>query len=230
VTGYLQRLVASAANTGAVHPVLRPIYSSPANAIPDDAGAGNAPAADVPRAGDPARPQGDQPPQSATSLGPLPITETPSLARSLLPPRIMDPWMVATIGQESRRPPDAEVMPKHGREPGLRHATIEPQAAASSARHFAPLVSLSAHGESAPKDWRDDPPHWPHGVAAHGARGTIGEAARRRAGEPDSVEIHIGRIEVTAVQPAPARVAPAKLARHAPSLEEFLKRRNGRAS
>jgi len=215
VTGYLQRLVSSAANVGAVHPVLRPIYSNTANAMPDDAGAGNAPAADMPRAGDPARPQSDQPTRSATSPGQLPITEIPSLARSPLPPRVTDRWMVAAIGQESRQPPDA---------------TIEPQAAASSARHYAPLMSVSAHGESAPKDWRDDPPRWPHGVAAHSERDSIGEAARRRAGEPDSVEIHIGRIEVTAVQPAPAPVAPAKLARHAPSLEEFLKRRNGRAS
>jgi hypothetical protein len=230
VTGYLQRLVASAANVGAVHPVLRPIYSNTANAMPDDRGAGNAPAADMPRAGDPARPQSDQPPRSAKSLGQVPITETPSLARSPLPPRVTDPWMVAAIGQESRQPPDVEVMPMHRREPVPRHTTSEPQAAASSARHYAPLVSVSAHGESAPKDWRDDPPRWPHGVAAHSERDSIGEAARGRAREPDSVEIHIGRIEVTAVQPAPARVAPAKLARHAPSLEEFLKRRNGRAS
>lgn len=47
--------------------------------------------------------------------------------------------------------------------------------------------------------------------------------------EPDEIEIHIGRIEVTAIQPA-APAAPAKPRRLAPSLDEYLKRRNGRIS
>jgi len=46
--------------------------------------------------------------------------------------------------------------------------------------------------------------------------------------EPDEIQIHIGRIEVTAV---PAQVAPAavKPARKGPSLDEYLKRRGGAA-
>jgi hypothetical protein len=46
----------------------------------------------------------------------------------------------------------------------------------------------------------------------------------------DDIEIHIGRIEVTALQAAPARVTPAKPQRRGPSLEEYLKRRDGRTS
>ena len=45
----------------------------------------------------------------------------------------------------------------------------------------------------------------------------------------DDIQIHIGRIEVTAVQPSPARVAPARPQRRAPSLDEYLRRRDGRS-
>jgi hypothetical protein len=44
----------------------------------------------------------------------------------------------------------------------------------------------------------------------------------------DEVEIHIGRIEVTAVHPSPIRAAPAKSPRRAPTLDDYLKRRDGR--
>jgi hypothetical protein len=46
----------------------------------------------------------------------------------------------------------------------------------------------------------------------------------------DDIEIHIGRIEVTAVQPSAVRAAPAKPQRRAASLDEYLKRRDGRLS
>jgi hypothetical protein len=43
----------------------------------------------------------------------------------------------------------------------------------------------------------------------------------------DDIEIHIGRIEVTAVQPAPTRTTPVKSPRRAPSLDDYLRRRDG---
>jgi hypothetical protein len=43
----------------------------------------------------------------------------------------------------------------------------------------------------------------------------------------DDIEIHIGRIEVAAMQAAPIRSAPAKPPRRAASLDEYLKRRDG---
>jgi hypothetical protein len=58
-------------------------------------------------------------------------------------------------------------------------------------------------------------------------------AARRprdRSPETDDVQIHIGRIEVTAIQPAAPRPPRAEPARRALSLDEYLKRRGGRAS
>lgn len=50
------------------------------------------------------------------------------------------------------------------------------------------------------------------------------------ASDSDEIQIHIGRIEVTATAPAPIQVAPAKPQRRAPSLEEYLRSRDGRAS
>lgn len=47
--------------------------------------------------------------------------------------------------------------------------------------------------------------------------------------QPDEIQIHIGRIEVTAVHPAPAPAA-ANPKRNVPSLDEYLKRRDRRAS
>jgi hypothetical protein len=47
-------------------------------------------------------------------------------------------------------------------------------------------------------------------------------------GEPGEIQIHIGRIEVTAVQPTPA-ILPEPKPRHvAPSLDEYLRRRDKR--
>jgi hypothetical protein len=56
-----------------------------------------------------------------------------------------------------------------------------------------------------------------------------GDARRSRRPErgADDIQIHIGRIEVTAAAPAPARAA-ATPPRQSPSLDEFLKRRPGR--
>jgi hypothetical protein len=48
--------------------------------------------------------------------------------------------------------------------------------------------------------------------------------------EPDEIEIHIGRIEVTAVQAAATSVSTPKPRRGGPSLEEYLKRRDRRVS
>lgn len=46
--------------------------------------------------------------------------------------------------------------------------------------------------------------------------------------DPDEIQIHIGRIEVTAVPPPQVKAAPAPT-RKSPSLDEYLKRRPGRA-
>jgi hypothetical protein len=54
------------------------------------------------------------------------------------------------------------------------------------------------------------------------------DSTARSQPEPDEIQIHIGRIEVTAVQQAPARPV-ARPSRKAPSLDDYLNRRGGRA-
>jgi hypothetical protein len=69
-----------------------------------------------------------------------------------------------------------------------------------------------------------------HAARALQAPASFAPLAQSAAREADEVRIHIGRIEVTAVAPAPARPA-APMPRHkAPSLEDYLKRRNGECS
>jgi hypothetical protein len=47
--------------------------------------------------------------------------------------------------------------------------------------------------------------------------------------EPEEIQIHIGRIEVTATTPTPVRPAPVKSARKTLTLDDYLKQRHGRA-
>jgi hypothetical protein len=58
--------------------------------------------------------------------------------------------------------------------------------------------------------------------------GRLAHHLRPPSHEADEIQIHIGRIEVTAVPPVPARPAPVPN-RKSPSLDEYLKRRPGRA-
>ncbi|MBW0001702.1 MAG: hypothetical protein JO015_21610 [Verrucomicrobia bacterium] len=73
------------------------------------------------------------------------------------------------------------------------------------------------------------------GPFASGARGHDGEgmdpSRARPAAQPapDEIRIHIGRIEVIAVPPPPVTPASPKPARRAPSLDEYLRRRDGSA-
>jgi hypothetical protein len=61
----------------------------------------------------------------------------------------------------------------------------------------------------------------------HGKKGMPDSRTSRP--EPDEIQIHIGRIEVIAVPPAPPAPPPPKRKPGAPSLNEYLQRRNGRS-
>jgi len=52
-------------------------------------------------------------------------------------------------------------------------------------------------------------------------------SASAAARDPDEIQIHIGRIEVTAVPPPPATPTPKRAAK-GPTLQEYLGRRNRR--
>ena len=69
----------------------------------------------------------------------------------------------------------------------------------------------------------------PEMVVPRPASGERGRLKQEPAREPDAITIHIGRIEVAAVTQPVLRPAPAKAARKAMSLDEYLRRGNGRA-
>jgi hypothetical protein len=96
---------------------------------------------------------------------------------------------------------------------------------ASSERVFVPLLaSVTSANEPAPSRVARPP-----AVAARRAPRLI-QGERSAASEPNEVQIHIGRIEVTAIAQAPARAPVAAPRRSGMSLDDYLKQRNGRAS
>jgi hypothetical protein len=64
---------------------------------------------------------------------------------------------------------------------------------------------------------------------AEGKERMVSPSARGARKEPDEIQIHIGRIEVIAVPPAPPPQLRVKPKRGAPSLAEYLQRSNRRA-
>ena len=95
---------------------------------------------------------------------------------------------------------------------------------ASSERAFIPLLaSVTRADEPAPA-------HIARPPAAPARAPRLIQNERSAASEPNEVQIHIGRIEVTAIQPAPARPAAGPPRRSGMSLDDYLKQRNGRAS
>ena len=61
------------------------------------------------------------------------------------------------------------------------------------------------------------------------AKEEIGSIRRSLRSEPDEIQIHIGRIEVVAVPPAPAQPVSQQAQRITPSLDEYLRRRDRRS-
>jgi hypothetical protein len=122
-------------------------------------------------------------------------------------------------------PPDKPVVPGHlpvearppevvGRGPGeARERPFEPLVAGD----FPPATS-AAESRARPRD--------PRAPAGGRERAAAVPAGAPR--EPDEIQIHIGRIEVTAAPPPVLRPAAQKTQRKAPSLDDYLRRRNAR--
>jgi hypothetical protein len=92
-------------------------------------------------------------------------------------------------------------------------------------RPFAPVVAVDFRTQAT----SDGGPAGPAGSSRLAAGREHNREGRVRAApsEADEINIHIGRIEVTAAQ-QPLRPAAPKAHRKAPSLEEYLRRRSGR--
>jgi hypothetical protein len=122
-------------------------------------------------------------------------------------------------------------------EPGIRPMRLAAEAAPSPRQAQSPADIVEtlrpAHPVSAitrlppPADLRAEP-----GAAVAfspaQSRGRFHDA-QAAAPQGDDIQIHIGRIEVTAVRPAPAPQPAGKIRRLAPSLDEYLRRQDGRA-
>jgi hypothetical protein len=228
--GYLQRLSSRVLDPrGPIHPVVGSIFA-PAPRVELDAGAlidraappaGSAASLDRPAMAAPFPLRGATP-EAAVSPRPRP-SELPR-PTPLVPPndvRAVEapaaPWPLAS------RPPiraaefaDAPA----GRTPGVGTAPsrIKP----------APIgeIVLEADARRPPA-----PPRAPSGPSSGPERepGALAIPAAPPRREPDEIEIHIGRIEVTAVLPAPPPPA-VRPSRKALNLEAYLKRGRGGAS
>jgi hypothetical protein len=94
-------------------------------------------------------------------------------------------------------------------------------------RAFVPLLEVQARERAALPELAEPPRRAAASTAGRTAPDGKINHLRSSPAERDEIEIHIGRIEVTAVQAAPPpRPTPR---RHAPSLDDYLRRRNGGA-
>jgi len=203
VSGYLHRLAASARSPGGgIHPLLRPMFSSAVPEVVEEERSETF----IPSAPEtPRRSQPHEIPLPApfrTAEPEAPAAETPQ--HEIPKPRPVDrprPW--------AQRP---------GRLVASLQDELQLERPAFAARTDDSLRAFPAVGERPPL----------FATTTHARGETATRASRRTSSEPDDVHIHIGRIEVTAVQAAPPQ--PPKPRRAATSLAEYLQRRNGRAS
>ncbi len=103
-----------------------------------------------------------------------------------------------------------------GESDGESHAASDPQR-----RSFKPLVAESSQ-------WSQPSQNVTPSVAAPRPDASRRQPPAQPAREPDSIEIHIGRIEVLAAQPQPVQRPPAQPVRKSLDLGDYL-RRSGRA-
>jgi hypothetical protein len=224
MTGFLQRLASSAARPGtAIHPVQRPLYADPtADAVGADLEA-DAAMSDVPadrRAVEPSKPH--HPPPAAGQPRVLPVA---------LPAALRVPGTKrqdTTIAVRPPRPDGEDGLPGLPPPSGSRsqHSSIRyggrgevPNAQEAPAQVF---VKAPRAPSIKPVSTYD---------ATLSARSNLRSGisrAREPASDSGDIQVHIERIEVTAVHPAPSQ--PKRPRRLAPSLDEYLKRGTGGAS
>ncbi len=215
MSGYLQRIVSNARTPArAIHPILGPLFSATQSAEPFVA---EESLLVSPRPDPVVEPAAGAPPPP--ELGRLPIRETARAADSKpphqLPMRSREP---------NEKPATALLLPGLPDKPdenSLKHSepySPEPEREIAIDYSFTPLIE------------EGDRPAVP--VRIPGMPGEPRASLPRRSPPPeperDEIEIHIGRIEVTAVPQAVARPA-AQPARKSLNLDEYLKRRNRRA-
>jgi len=229
MTGYLQRLAVSASRPAdAVHPVLGSVFSPHDDSqgissfgLDDDTAASvqRAPATLIP----PARPQAES--WQTSSRSGVSRDFEPAYMRSSSDSPTIDPTPPSRDDagrRDSFRPllPDLkhEVLPTPTN-PGQESLLAEHKPSLQPA--YSPLVQSGF----APRFAGTQTVANSSSFRGHETRATTGRSANS---EPDEIQIHIGRIEVTAVPHTAPRTA-SKPARKGKTLEEYLKGRDRRA-
>jgi hypothetical protein len=242
---YLQRLVANALQPADnVHPILDPVFATPKPWAGAPLEADAVVASRSREAAPPATASDFSSPETADSTAE--IGGRQPVAPSDSQPAIFMPPLPATVAQLSPAGTPSYV-PRH--RPGAvsltndaqtaddekpRHRAIEGQPVQPTGEFPSdsdPLESVEQQHSLAP--------HTPTPLVPEALRPRFGEPARlhvagprpgkpfgtdRRTSEPDEIQIHIGRIEVTAVQAGPPTPVVQRPQRWSPSLQEYLRR------
>jgi hypothetical protein len=240
MSGYLQRLATTAMNPPrSIHPVVGSVYAAPAQAP----GLEEPQVDDVPMAA----PPGDQdgaaapPEERAPKIYPeesrFSAVERQAFDSGTKPAPLVSPGgpeqtkaelrTGARMGRQTGRllksHPDGAGAPEPGRQ------TAPPEGTAPSAARYQPLVTPPAD-DHVPDNFLLTLPENRQVLPAQKSRALHFAKAAQRAEAvraPDEIQIHIGRIEVTAVPPPAPRPAP-KVERKSVNLDEYLKGRQGR--
>jgi hypothetical protein len=218
MSGYLQRLARSVMQPSErVHPMVGSVFSIPANQVEAEAGT---PSLELGERSQEREPRERAQEQNVEISRPAPLIPHSELLRPVQ--RVQAPNEATS---NPSRPVKAH---EHSSEAPER----EPVGAASLARKeegsqqnvYAPLMPVS-EVRSEPKIIPQIAPN----PAASSRRDTGKvEAVRGGKREADDIQIHIGRIEVLAIPPAPPVARPAKSPHKASSLDDYLKRRDQR--
>ncbi len=166
----------------------------------------------------PARPRPDTESTAPAPGLPRAPEPRPDVRRAVARREAVPPERVPARFQEGAESPRSEAGE-------ARTSRVEP---GSRARPFAPVVAGDFRPAAPAKaifPGTSDPAR----LAGNRERNGAGKVPAAPS-EPDEINIHIGRIEVTAAQPAALRPAAPKPRRKAPSLDEYLRRRTGRLS
>jgi hypothetical protein len=223
MTGYLQRLSLGALNPGgAIHPVLGSVFSAPTFGRTPDVFPGEEDVLSRGRSESYVTPSREAPrvfQDPGPELGPAVSTTVPFQIRSH-ERTSFKPLVTRTEQEDIERSavPSVRMKDETGRleDPEVVHPGP-----------YRPFVAENLRRRDHQETFRVAPSPF----SADAGKNEKGNLSRRPGPperEPDDIQIHIGRIEVTAVPPAPARPA-AKPARQSLNLDDYLKRGDGRA-
>jgi hypothetical protein len=238
VSGYLARLAASVnSERSAIHPLVAPLFASPQEtaelpAVEEERFASPRRPTEVPEAPAEAHLPAIKEQQIASPRRPTEVPEARPEARR---PEILRP-RTSSAANGTGEPRSEQAAPVARTRPQAKPVLAAPDETSSlsvpagqfSARPLrnaeeAPPVAGSYTPLLVVNDIQNAAPSAPGSVKQlHTLSSPLHRPRRVR--EPDEVQIHIGRIEVTAVAPSPSSRPPITPARKSPSLDEYLKR------